>query len=80
MTFFIALGHASAAGSSPFSTCESVFKIFTEPLLLSSPGLTGGAGRQFQTLSLLMYEQGFGDFKFGYGSAVGVTLFALIVV
>ncbi|MBH0099732.1 sugar ABC transporter permease [Salinibacterium sp. NSLL150] len=55
-------------------------QIFTEPLLLSSPGLTGGAGRQFQTLSLFMYEQGFGDFKFGYGSAVGVTLFALIVV
>ncbi|MBH0009894.1 carbohydrate ABC transporter permease [Salinibacterium sp. SWN1162] len=55
-------------------------QVFTEPLLLSAPGLTGGAGRQFQTLSLFMYEQGFGNFQFGYGSAIGVTLFALIVV
>jgi cellobiose transport system permease protein len=55
-------------------------QIFTEPFLLSSPGLTGGAGRQFQTLTLFMFEQGFGNFKFGYGSAIGVTLFLLIVV
>ncbi|MGL4176484.1 MAG: carbohydrate ABC transporter permease [Dermatophilaceae bacterium] len=54
-------------------------QIFTEPLLLSTPDLTGGAGRQFQTLTLFMYEQGFGNFKFGYGSAIGVVLFLLIV-
>ncbi|MGL5861819.1 MAG: carbohydrate ABC transporter permease [Phycicoccus sp.] len=54
-------------------------QIFTEPLLLSTPGLTGGDGRQYQTLTLFMYEQGFGSFKFGYGSAVGVVLFLLIV-
>ncbi|MGL5927802.1 MAG: carbohydrate ABC transporter permease [Dermatophilaceae bacterium] len=54
-------------------------QIFTEPLLLSTPGLTGGDGRQFQTLTLFMYEQGFGSFKFGYGSAIGVVLFVLIV-
>lgn len=55
-------------------------QIFTEPLLLSTPGLTGGAGRQFQTLTLFMYEQGFGNFQFGYGSAIGVVLFVLIVI
>ncbi len=55
-------------------------QVFTEPLLLSSPGLTGGAGRQFQTLTLFLYEQGFGNFQFGYGSAIGVTLFVLIVI
>ncbi len=54
-------------------------QIFTEPLLLSAPGLTGGSGRQFQTLTLFMYEQGFGNFQFGYGSAIGVILFVLIV-
>ncbi|MDJ0335523.1 sugar ABC transporter permease [Salinibacterium sp. G-O1] len=54
-------------------------QVFTEPLLLSSPGLTGGAGRQYQTLTLFLYEQGFGNFQFGYGSAIGVTLFLLIV-
>ncbi|MDZ8173092.1 carbohydrate ABC transporter permease [Microbacterium xanthum] len=54
-------------------------QIFTEPLLLSAPGLTGGAGRQFQTLTLFLYEQGFGNFEFGYGSAIGVVLFLLIV-
>ncbi len=55
-------------------------QVFTEPLLLSSPGLTGGAGRQFQTLTLFLYEQGFGNFEFGYGSAIGVALFGLIVI
>ncbi len=55
-------------------------QVFTEPLLLSAPGLTGGSGRQFQTLTLFMYEQGFGNFQFGYGSAIGVTLFVLIVI
>ncbi len=54
-------------------------QIFTEPLLLSSPGLTGGAGRQYQTLTLFLYEQGFGNFEFGYGSAIGVVLFLLVV-
>ncbi|MEY2849217.1 MAG: hypothetical protein RI885_1884 [Actinomycetota bacterium] len=55
-------------------------QVFTEPLLLSAPQLTGGSGRQFQTLTLFMYEQGFGNFQFGYGSAIGVVLFVLIVV
>ncbi len=54
-------------------------QIFTEPLLLSSPSLTGGAGRQYQTITLFMYEQGFGNFEFGYGSAIGVALFVIIV-
>jgi cellobiose transport system permease protein len=56
-------------------------QIFTEPLLVnpSSP-LTCGAVRQCQTLTLFLYEQGFGQFAFGYGSAIGVVLFLLIVI
>ncbi len=49
-------------------------------LLLSNGTLTCGTARQCQTLSLFLYEQGFGSFKFGYGSAIGVALFAIIVV
>ena len=56
-------------------------QIFTEPLLIApESGLTCGAGRQCQTLSLFLYEQGFGQFEFGYGSAIGVALFMIVVV
>ena len=56
-------------------------QIFTEPLLLQpTSGTTCGAERQCQTLSLFQFEQGFGAFNFGYGSAIGVALFAIIVV
>lgn len=56
-------------------------QIFTEPLLATpESGLTCGAGRQCQTLSLFLYEQGFGQFEFGYGSAIGVALFVIVVI
>ena len=55
-------------------------QIFTEPLLVSrSAPLTCGPVRQCQTLTLFLFEQGFGQFKFGYGAAIGVTLFVLVV-
>jgi cellobiose transport system permease protein len=56
-------------------------QIFTEPLLLNPAApLTCGPVRQCQTLTLFLYEQGFGQFQFGYGSAVGVALFVLVVL
>jgi cellobiose transport system permease protein len=55
-------------------------QIFTEPLLVSTNSpLTCGPVRQCQTLTLFLFEQGFGQFKFGYGAAIGVTLFVLVV-
>jgi len=55
-------------------------QIFTEPLLVSrSAPLTCGPVRQCQTLTLFLFEQGFGQFKFGYGAAIGVALFVLVV-
>lgn len=55
-------------------------QIFTEPLLVSrSAPMTCGPVRQCQTLTLFLFEQGFGQFEFGYGSAIGVALFVLIV-
>jgi cellobiose transport system permease protein len=56
-------------------------QIFTEPLLVNPVGgLTCGAARQCQTLTLFLYEQGFGRFHFGYGAAIGVALFVLVVI
>lgn len=56
-------------------------QIFTEPLLVNPVGgLTCGAARQCQTLTLFLYEQAFGRFHFGYGAAVGVTLFVMVVI
>ncbi|MEV0135901.1 sugar ABC transporter permease [Dactylosporangium sp. NPDC050688] len=55
-------------------------QVFTEPLLVSPGSLTCGAARQCQTLTLFLYEQGFGRFHFGYGSAIGVALFVMVVV
>lgn len=52
---------------------------FTEPLLVSSAPLTCGPIRQCQTLTLFLYEQGFGQFEFGYAAAVGVALFVMII-
>lgn len=55
-------------------------QIFTEPLLIATGApLTCGAVRQCQTLTLFLYEQGFGQFEFGYGSAIGVALFVMVV-
>ncbi|GAA1719344.1 sugar ABC transporter permease [Nonomuraea bangladeshensis] len=55
-------------------------QIFTEPLLVTTTSpLTCGPVRQCQTLTLFLYEQGFGQFQFGYGSAIGVALFVLII-
>jgi cellobiose transport system permease protein len=43
--------------------------------------VTGGNDRQFQTLSLYLYEHGpRGGFDFGYGSAVAWVMFLIIVL
>ncbi len=56
-------------------------QIFTEPLLVNPVGgLTCGAARQCQTLTLFLFEQAFGRFHFGYGAAVGVALFVMVVI
>jgi cellobiose transport system permease protein len=60
-------------------------QLFTEPFLFSndpSSGATGGSGRQFQTVTMYLYEKAFGggEFKFGYASAIAWCLFLLIVV
>ena len=41
---------------------------------------TGGSDRQFQTLALYLYEQGFRSFEFGYASAAAWVMFLLVVL
>jgi len=57
-------------------------QLFAEPLLFdSSPAsVTGGASREFQTVTLYLYEQGFRNLKFGYASAIAWALFVVIVI
>lgn len=51
-------------------------QLFTEPLLFdNSPGsVTGGSARQFQTLTLLMYEESFRLSNLGYGASIAWVL------
>ncbi|MER6575227.1 sugar ABC transporter permease [Nonomuraea sp. NPDC001023] len=61
-------------------------QIIAEPLLFGqSSGAGGGAAsggpdRQYQTLALFVYEQGFTKFDFGYASAASWLMFLVVVV
>jgi cellobiose transport system permease protein len=55
-------------------------QILAEPLLFGGGSLTGGSDRQFQTLSLYLYEVGFSRWQFGYAAAAAWVTFALILV
>ena len=51
---------------------------FTEPLLFTSP--TGGSDGQGLTMTLLLYGQAFNSFKFGYASAIAITLLFIVLL
>lgn len=57
-------------------------QIFAEPLVFGGNqfGITGGPERQFQTVVMFLYEQGFSNFRFGYASAIAWALFLAILV
>ncbi|MFD9737364.1 carbohydrate ABC transporter permease [Umezawaea sp. NPDC059074] len=57
-------------------------QLFTEPLIFGqgSFAISGGSLRQFQTLSMYMFEKAFRDFDYGYGSAVAWMIFLLITL
>ncbi|MFI7441541.1 carbohydrate ABC transporter permease [Nonomuraea indica] len=61
-------------------------QIIAEPLLFgASSGVGGGAvsggpDRQYQTLALFVYEQGFTKFDFGYASAASWLMFLAVVL
>ncbi|WP_157249823.1 carbohydrate ABC transporter permease [Nonomuraea typhae] len=55
-------------------------QILAEPLLFGGSLVTGGPDRQFQTLSLFVYEHGFSKFDFGYASAASWVMFLFVVL
>jgi cellobiose transport system permease protein len=59
-------------------------QVFAEPQLFAGGGqdsVTGGSSRQFQTLTLYLYEHGFHrGFQFGYAAATAWVMFGIIVV
>jgi cellobiose transport system permease protein len=57
-------------------------QLFTEPLIFGQGGfaISGGSLRQFQTVSMYMFEKAFRDFDYGYGSAVAWMIFVLIMI
>jgi len=57
-------------------------QLFTEPLIFGQGGfaISGGSLRQFQTVSMYMFEKAFRDFDYGYGAAVAWMIFVLILL
>lgn len=55
-------------------------QLFTEPTIFNNGKVDGGTTRQFQTVTMYMYEKAFREFDFGYGSAVAWALFFMIVL
>jgi cellobiose transport system permease protein len=56
-------------------------QLFGEPLLYDASGLpNGGSSGQYQTLGLLMYQQGWTNDRLGLASATAWTMFLIIVV
>jgi cellobiose transport system permease protein len=55
-------------------------QLFGEPLLYHNGQPDGGTQNQYQTLGLLMYQQGWANDRLGLASATAWTMFLIIVV
>lgn len=57
-------------------------QLFAEPLMFTSGsgGYTGGTLRQYQTVTMYLFENMFTRFNFGYAAAVAWMIFLLIVI
>lgn len=61
-----------------FATVTDIIKMlqfFDEPFIMTR----GGPGDASRTVVMLMYESGFGNLEFGYGSAIALALFIVIM-
>jgi cellobiose transport system permease protein len=55
-------------------------QLFGEPLLFSANGTTtGGSSRQYQTLGLLMYNEGWTNFHLGQAATTAWAMFLIVV-
>jgi cellobiose transport system permease protein len=57
-------------------------QLFTEPLIFNTGAnaISGGTTRQFQTLTMYLYEKAFTGQEFGYASTVAWVMFLIIAV
>ncbi|MGO1056345.1 carbohydrate ABC transporter permease [Crossiella sp. CA198] len=57
-------------------------QLFVEPTLFDPKGASGvgGSDRQFQTLTMYLYEKGFRLFDAGYASAIAWVLFLVVLI
>ena len=57
-------------------------QLFTEPLLFNSGAnaITGGTTRQFQTLTMYLYEKAFTGQEFGYAATIAWVMFLVIAL
>jgi len=53
-----------------------MLQFFDEPFIMTR----GGPGDASRTVVMMMYESGFGNLDFGYGSAIALVLFAVIMI
>ncbi|MCP2163591.1 carbohydrate ABC transporter permease [Goodfellowiella coeruleoviolacea] len=63
-------------GFTAFSATVGGLQLFVEPQLFDVSGLggIGGTDRQFQTITMYLYEKGFGVFDAGYAAAIAWVL------
>lgn len=62
-----------------FASVTDIIKMlqfFDEPFIMTR----GGPGDASRTVVMMMYESGFGNLAFGYGSAIALVLFAVIMI
>lgn len=62
-----------------FASVTDIIKMlqfFDEPFIMTR----GGPGDASRTVVMMMYESGFGNREFGYGSAIALVLFAVIMI
>lgn len=57
-------------------------QLFGEPLIFGQGpnGITGGADNQYQTLGLLLYEEGWKNYQMGRAATVAWAMFLLLIV
>jgi multiple sugar transport system permease protein len=62
-----------------FASVTDIIKMlqfFDEPFIMTR----GGPGDASRTVVMMMYESGFGNLDFGYGSAIALVLFGVIMI
>lgn len=55
-------------------------KTFEEPLMMYNNSYNGGPGYAAQTMNMRFIQVAFKNGQYGYGAAVGYTMFAIIVI